>query len=156
MIFRRISLVGLIMPLVALASTPEVLVNQQGRAQQDLSIRGGSYTGSGVSINGLNLKVPYSAHFNAELPMLGNMLSGATVQHGLDNVSGPLIGTAAYTTLPLEVNSQVAASLGTKEHYTASAYKSIARFYFYIPVNNARTVPRAVFPGAAFTAAVII
>ncbi len=60
---------------------PVVLVNSQGWAQHDLSIRGSSYTGAGVSINGLNLKVPYSAHFNAELPLFGNLLSTPSAQY---------------------------------------------------------------------------
>ncbi len=60
---------------------PIVLVNSQGWAQHDLSIRGSSYTGAGVSINGLNLKVPYSAHFNAELPLFGNLLSTPSAQY---------------------------------------------------------------------------
>ena len=67
-----------------------LLVNSQGWAQRDLSIRGSSYTGAGISVNGLNLKVPYSAHFNSELPMSGNWLSAPSVRQN----------TVAYTTVP--------------------------------------------------------
>ncbi len=93
-----------------------VLVNAQGWAQQDLSIRGNSYTGSGVSINGLNLKVPYSAHFNSDLPILGIGLSAPTVRQG----------TLAYNTVPQTARRQAGVGIGTKEHYTAnlSAFNS--------------------------------
>ena len=104
----------------------DVLVNRQGLAQQDLSIRGSSYSGSGVSINGLNLKVPYSAHFNSDLPMIGSLLSNPSAQYGLGNAAGHLIGTAAYTTVPQASRLQAGAGIGTKEHYSAnlSAFNS--------------------------------
>ncbi len=88
-----------------------LLVNSQGWAQHDLSIRGSSYTGAGISINGLNLKVPYSAHFNSELPMSGIGLSTPSVQQN----------TVAYTTVPQASSLQAGTGIGTKEHYTANA-----------------------------------
>jgi len=93
-----------------------LLVNSQGWAQHDLSIRGSSYTGAGISINGLNLKVPYSAHFNSELPMSGNWLSAPSVRQN----------TVAYQTVPQAARLQAGAGIGTKEHYTAnlSAFSS--------------------------------
>ncbi len=95
---------------------PVVLVNSQGWAQHDLSIRGSSYTGAGISINGLNLKVPYSAHFNSELPMSGIGLSAPSVQQN----------TVAYTTVPQASSLQAGSGIGTKEHYSAnlSAFNS--------------------------------
>lgn len=103
-----------------LREEPAVLVNAQGLAQHDLSIRGSGYTGAGISINGLNLKVPYSAHFNAELPLLGTLLSASQVRTGLDNVSGHFIGTAAYATVPQTAGVQAGSSAGTENHYTAT------------------------------------
>jgi outer membrane receptor protein involved in Fe transport len=100
---------------------PVVLVNSQGWVQHDLSIRGSSYTGSGISINGLNLKVPYSAHFNSELPFPGFLLSDPAAQYGLKNASGHLIGTVAYNTVPQAARLQVGTGIGTREHYTANA-----------------------------------
>ncbi|MEN7972536.1 MAG: TonB-dependent receptor [Verrucomicrobiota bacterium] len=102
-------------------ANPAILVNHQGLAQQDLSIRGSSYTGTGISINGLNLKVPYSAHFNSELPIFGSLLSNPATQYGLGNASGHLVGTAAYTTVPQEQNGEAGATIGTREHYSANA-----------------------------------
>ena len=113
---------------------PAALINSQGLAQRDLSIRGSSYTGAGISINGLNLKNPYSAHFNSELPIFGSLLSNPAAQYGLGNASGHLVGTMAYQTVPsrdhvdAERDSRWQASslqagvgIGTKEHYTANA-----------------------------------
>jgi iron complex outermembrane receptor protein len=137
---RHLSLAGLILPAIAFASAPEVLVNPQGLAQHDLSIRGSSYTGAGASINGLNLKVPYSAHFNAELPISGRILSDATTQHGLANTSGHLVGTAAYTILPLEVSSELSAAIGTKEHYKASTFGSSENIGGVIDWEKARRI----------------
>lgn len=107
-----------------LDTNPEVLVNAQGLAQHDLSIRGGSYTGSGLSINGLRLKSAYSAHWNSELPILGNLLTVPTVGTGIGNASGHLVGTADFSTRPLAESRQVYAGLGTKEHYAGGVYAS--------------------------------
>jgi len=115
----RIGLIGLIVPMVAFAQTPEVLVNSQGLAQHDLSIRGSSYTGAGISINGLNLKVPCSTHFNSELPFPESLFSEPTAQVGLGNASGHLVGTVAYTTVPQTARMRVGAEVGTKEHYSS-------------------------------------
>lgn len=114
------TLLLLLAPLISFAQNPEILINAQGLAQEDLSIRGSSYTGAGVSLNGLNLKVPYSAHFNSELPIPAYLLSAPDVRTGLNNVSGHLIGTAAYATAPQETRLQASSSIGTKEHYQNS------------------------------------
>lgn len=117
----RLSILTLVLIAVSgHAQNPEILVNRQGWAQQDLSIRGSSYTGAGLSINGLNLKVPYSAHFNSELPFAENMLSNPASQYGLGNVSGHLVGTATYQTVPQATRLQANAEAGTREHYSAS------------------------------------
>lgn len=99
---------------------PVVLVNAQGWAQQDLSIRGSGYTGAGISLNGLTLKSPYSAHYNSELPFLQHLLTAPQTRAGLQNVSGHLIGTAAYNTVPQAARLQARAGVGTKEHYQAT------------------------------------
>ena len=114
------SLLFLLAPMIVFAQNPEILVNAQGWAQTDLSIRGSSYTGAGISLNGLPLKAPYSAHYNSEIPFPSSLLSAPEAQTGLDNISGHLIGTAAYQISRKENHLQAAASIGTKEHYTAS------------------------------------
>lgn len=116
---RCISLTALLAPMVAFANAPDVLVNRQGLAQQNISIRASSYTGAGISINGLNLKMPYSAHFNTELPFPSILLSDPQTQTGLENASGHLVGTVAYTTAPQEDGGETRIGIGTKEHYSA-------------------------------------
>ncbi|MDZ8118056.1 hypothetical protein P9H32_05390 [Pontiella sp. NLcol2] len=123
-----------------LDTEPEVLVNAQGLAQRNLSIRGGSYTGSGLSINGLRLKSPYSAHWNAEFPILGNLLSVPTVGTGIDNASGHLVGTADFSTRPLGDARQVYAGLGTKEHYAGGIYASSENVGGYFDWEKARRI----------------
>jgi hypothetical protein len=103
-----------------LRDNPEVLVNSQGLAQHDLSVRGSSYAASGISLNGITLKAPVSAHFNSELPIPAYLLSSPKVQTGLDNISGHLVGTAAYRLAPLSKHGQASAKIGTKEHYGAT------------------------------------
>jgi outer membrane cobalamin receptor len=105
---------------------PNILVNAQGLAQHDLSIRGSGYSGSGISINGLNLKVPYSAHFNAELPFAIHLLSAPETQTGLRNVSGHRVGTASFSTVPLGEGGQISVGIGTEEYYSGnvSAFSS--------------------------------
>jgi iron complex outermembrane receptor protein len=138
-----------------LQDEPEVLVNSQGLAQQDLSIRGGSYTGSGMSINGLNLRVPYSAHFNSELPFPGNLFGSADVRNGLKNASGHLVGTAAYSTRPMNVQSQYSAAIGTRENYRATLFSRSENIGAFVDWNKARTVDHGGndmnrFAGSAF------
>jgi len=123
-----------------LATQPDVLANPQGLAQQDLSIRGSSYTGAGTSINGHNLKVPYSAHFNAELPVLGNMISSGAAQYGPNNTSGHLIGTKTYNLPMLGIVSEISSAIGTKEHYKATTFGSSENISGFIDWEKARKI----------------
>ncbi|VGO16793.1 hypothetical protein PDESU_05385 [Pontiella desulfatans] len=123
-----------------LREDPGVVVNSQGKAQHDLSIRGSGYTGAGVSLNGLNLKVPYSAHFGSELPLPGNLFLEPEVRTGLDNASGSLAGTVAYTTAPREEQTQDSMGLGSKEQYQATLFGSSEYFGGVIDWEKARKI----------------
>ncbi len=138
-----------------LNAEPEVLVNSQGLAQHDLSIRGGSYTASGISLNGLRLKNAWSAHYNAELPLLGNLLADPTLGAGMDHVSGHLVGTVSFNTQPIAQASHYAVGVGTKEHYTATAYSASEHIGGYIDFEKARRIDHGAndlqrFTGGAF------
>ncbi len=137
---RWLTLMSLIGSFTALAGTPEVLTNAQGLAQQDLSIRGSSYSGAGISINGLNLKVPYSAHFNSELPRFGSAYSTAEIQSGPKNVSGHLVGTAALQIPMLDRGSSMAVGIGTDERYRASLFGSSTNIGGFIDWEKARLI----------------
>jgi outer membrane receptor protein involved in Fe transport len=107
-----------------LDENPEVVINSQGLAQHDLSVRGSSYSASGISLNGLRIKSPWSSHYNTDVPMIGNLFSAPTLETGLNNVSGSLVGTANFNTQPLSKASHYSAGIGTKEHYAATLYAS--------------------------------
>jgi len=136
----RLILIGLLLPAFAFAGSPDVLINNQGLAQHDLSIRGGSYAGSGISLNGINLKVPYSAHYNATWPVYGPIAAEPQIQRGLANASGGLIGTAAYTILPLRLQSINSLGIGTEERYRATTFGSTENIGGYIDWEKARTI----------------
>ena len=119
---------------------PEILVNSQGLAQHDLSIRGGSYTGSGMAINGLRLKSAWSSHYNSELPIIGTQLSTPTVGTGLNNTSGHLVGTANFNTQPLSYANHNAIGVGTEERYSATTYGSGENFGGYLDWEKARRI----------------
>lgn len=137
---RQFGLIGLILPLAGFAQNPAILINHQGLAQRDLSIRGSSYAGTGISLNGITLKVPYSAHYHAEWPLYGPLASDAQMQWGPDAVSGGLVGTAAYTTRPLQPQSINTVGIGTKERYRATTYGSSENIGGYIDWEKARRV----------------
>ncbi|MDF7798134.1 TonB-dependent receptor [Pontiellaceae bacterium B1224] len=107
-----------------LDANPEVVINSQGLAQHDLSIRGADYSASGVSLNGLRIRSPWSSHYNTDVPMIGNLFSAPTVETGLNNASGNLVGTANFNTQPLNKGSHYSAGIGTKKHYAATLYAS--------------------------------
>lgn len=151
---RQISLVSLIGTLPCLAvdvadvrtiehglrESPGILVNSQGLAQHDLSMRGSSFSGAGISINGLNLKSPWSAHFNSELPMPAYLLSAPAMQYGLENISGHLIGTVSYQTQPMIARQQAGATLGTKEHYGANVLSGTENVGGFLDWEKARKI----------------
>jgi hypothetical protein len=130
-----------------LRGNTEVLVNSQGLAQHDLSIRGSSYTGAGISLNGLNLKAPWSAHWNSELPLPSYLLSATEVRYGAANVSGHLVGTAGYETVPQmrapnagALRRQAAARIGTEEHYGATTLGGTGRVGGFLDGEKARRI----------------
>ncbi|HSR88760.1 MAG TPA: hypothetical protein VLL07_07375, partial [Pontiella sp.] len=137
---RCIGLAGLILPLAGLAQDASILINRQGLAQQDFSIRGSSYTGTGISLNGINLKVPYSAHYHTDLPLYGPLVSDAQMESGMDTVSGGLVGTAAHTTQLLQPEFIHSSGVGTKERYRASAFGSTENISGYLDTEKARRI----------------
>ncbi len=92
---------------VTLDAMPGIIINSQGvpGGQADLSIRGSSFSGAGISIGGLSLKSPQTEHFNAELPIVAGVLSAPVVLSGFDQAratEGHLVGTASFEIMPID------------------------------------------------------
>jgi iron complex outermembrane receptor protein len=96
-----------------LRAEPGVILNSQGGSQNDLSIRGSSFSGAGLSLGGLTLRNPQTEHFNAELPVPAAMLSRPKVLTGLDNQGGHLVGTVNFDLLPIIGKKQVEVGAGS-------------------------------------------
>ncbi len=96
-----------------LRAEPGVVLNSQGGSQNDLSVRGSSFSGAGLSLGGLTLRNPQTEHFNAELPLPAVMLSRPSVLTGLDNQGGHLVGTVNFDLLPIIGKKQVEAGFGS-------------------------------------------
>jgi iron complex outermembrane receptor protein len=96
-----------------LRAEPGVVLNSQGGSQNDLSIRGSSFSGAGLALGGITLRNPQTEHFNAELPLPAAMLSRPKVLTGLDNQGGHLTGTAGFDLLPIIGKKQVETGFGS-------------------------------------------
>ena len=94
---------------------PSVVLNSQGGSQNDLSVRGSSFSGAGLSLGGLTLRNPQTEHFNAELPLPAAILSRPTVRTGLDNQGGHPTGTIGFDLLPLSGKKQFEAGFGSDQ-----------------------------------------
>ena len=110
---------------VALAATPGIMVNSQGipGGQADLSIRGSSFSGAGISLNGLALQNAQTEHFNAELPIVAGVLSAPELLTGVDQVlgtEGHLVGTASFSIMPVETSRSLTFGVAEHEGYWVS------------------------------------
>ncbi len=111
---------------VSLAATPGVQVSSQGvpGGQADLSIRGSSFSGAGLSLNGLSLSSAQTEHFNAEIPIIAGVLSEPQVLTGFDQVTrteGHLVGTADFTIMPVETGRSLTLGYAEEEGYWLNA-----------------------------------
>ncbi|MDD3276579.1 MAG: TonB-dependent receptor, partial [Kiritimatiellales bacterium] len=104
-----------------LRAEPGVVLNSQGGSQNDLSIRGSSFSGTGLSLGGMTLRNPQTEHFNAELPLPAVMLSRPKVLTGLSNQGGHLTGTVGFDLLPMSGKKQLEAGIGSDERNWQSA-----------------------------------
>lgn len=101
----------------ALSGVPGVLVNSQGGngVQSDLSIRGSSFSGAGLSVGGLALANPQTEHFNAELPLPSMLFAPPRVLAGLDEVlasSGHLVGSVDLEFRPMSEYGRLSEGTG--------------------------------------------
>jgi len=104
-----------------LRAEPGVVLNSQGGSQSDLSVRGSSFSGAGLSLGGVTLRNPQTEHFNAELPVPAAMLSRPAVLTGMDNQGGHLVGTVNFDLLPMSGKKQLEAGFGSDQRDWQSA-----------------------------------
>lgn len=97
-----------------LRTTPGVVLNSQGGSQNDLSVRGSSFSGAGLSLGGLTLRNPQTEHFHAELPLPAGMLSRPGIRTGLNNQGGHLVGTVNFDLQPVTGKKLLEAGYGSK------------------------------------------
>ncbi len=96
-----------------LHADPNVMLNSQGGSQHDLSVRGSSFSGAGLSLAGLTLRNPQTEHFNAELPIPATLLSRPITRTGLANQGGHLVGTVNFDFLPIVEKKQIEVGFGS-------------------------------------------
>ncbi len=90
----------------ALGELPGIDLRPQGLgAQTDLSLRGSSFTGAGLTLAGLALRSPQTEHFHLELPLPPELFSPPRILAGVDQfiaATGHLVGAAALDFAPIE------------------------------------------------------
>ena len=89
-----------------LQQIPELDLQVQGipGGQSDISIRGSSFSGAGVALQGLALPHAQTEHFHAELPFAVEWFGAPSVLTGFDQSvgsSGFLVGTLDFGILPI-------------------------------------------------------
>ncbi len=100
--------------------TPSLLLNSQGGAerQNDISIRGGSFSESGFAVNGLTLKNPQTEHFNAELPLPMALFRAPQTLTGLEQARrspGNIVGSIDFAFKPMRDGGHLQLGVGTHE-----------------------------------------
>lgn len=110
-----------------LTAAPRPVLRSQGGtgAQNDLSVRGSAFSGTGISLGGLALKNPQTEHFHAELPLNAyifappNILTGARQPHETD---GHLAASIQLDIRPIEPGVVLSAGMGAIERHLQSVY----------------------------------
>ena len=102
---------------LTISAEPGVLLNSQGgpAGQSDISIRGSSFSGAGLTVGGITLRNPQTEHFHAELPFPSGILTAPRVLTGLrqtTSADGHLVGTLSLDFLPISGNRRLGAGIG--------------------------------------------
>lgn len=93
----------------ALTQLPAADLHAQGwNAQQDLNLRGSSFSGAGLSVAGLALRSPQTEHFAAELPLSPTLFQPPRLLVGADQIeesTGHLTGSVGMEFAPVTPGS---------------------------------------------------
>jgi vitamin B12 transporter len=105
-----------------LVAMPAVDLQVQGvpGGQVDMSIRGSSFSGAGLSLNGLGLSHPQTEHFHAELPFAMDWFGTPRVLTGFEQVtasSGFLVGTVDFGIMPVRTRRVLQGGISEYDSY---------------------------------------
>lgn len=110
----------------AFRQLPGVHLATQGvGGQSDLSIQGSSFSGAGLSLNGLALRNPQTEHFHSELPLLPEVFSTTTVRTGIEQqalTSTHLAGTVDFGLGPIRPGGRLTLGLGEFSAWQSTLY----------------------------------
>lgn len=101
----------------SLRNLPEVMVVSQGvpGSQSDIQIRGSSFNGAGLAINGLALQNPQTEHFNGDLPLPPVLFGAPVLLSGMSmarDTAGHLVGTVDLRICPVRKGGLIEAGAG--------------------------------------------
>lgn len=106
----------------------EVRVDLQSRGgsryQNDISIRGGIFEGTGLMVGGLALFDPQTGHYFSEIPLDPAFFSGAQLYTGVNNAVHGFNSTAGsidWAWAPLEAGGRLGLSVGSDSLWGVSA-----------------------------------
>ncbi|MGB0371023.1 MAG: TonB-dependent receptor plug domain-containing protein [Opitutales bacterium] len=103
----------------------DVQSRNRGELQGDISIRGGTFEGTGFTIAGLTLIDPQTGHYSAEIPVDPAMLSAPEIGLGSAHAASGFNATAgsvAYQLSSVEDEIRVRGTVGSDELFGGSAY----------------------------------
>ncbi|NDV63287.1 TonB-dependent receptor [Puniceicoccales bacterium CK1056] len=109
----------------------EVRVDLQSRGgsryQNDISIRGGIFEGTGLMVGGLSLFDPQTGHYFSEIPLDPAFFSGAQLYTGVNNALNGFNSTAGsidWSWAAIEPGGRLSFSLGSDNQWGLSAVVS--------------------------------
>lgn len=113
-------------PLLSSGSCPLLQLRPQGiGAQADMTVQGSSFSGAGISLNGLALQSPQTAHFNAELPLPWDLFDQPETVTGLTQAAsgaGHLVGSTALHFAPPTPGGRLSLGGGTHANHWQDLY----------------------------------
>lgn len=113
--------VGSVASVVSTHHQADILYQGTPGAQSDLSVKGSSFSGAGLSLNGLALGNAQTEHFNTELPVPVELMSRPEVYSGFDQVlesSGFLVGTVGFDLIPAQSIRRISALLSEHDSFS--------------------------------------
>ena len=103
----------------------DVQSRNRGELQGDVSIRSGTFEGTGFTVAGLTLLDPQTGHYSAEIPIDPAMLSAPVIALGSTHAAhgfNATAGSVSYSLSPVEEQIRVRSTVGSDAFYGVSTY----------------------------------